>query len=127
MTVNAFTSVSLQPSLVLICLANDARTTPAVQGRGWFAVNILEASQKELSNRFSLLEDDRFAGIGYSLNEYGLPVLDGCIGHMVCRVFRFDPSGDHFIVLGEVVKAEVREASPLLFFRGSYAAIAAKP
>jgi len=121
MTVNAFTSVSLQPSLILICLANSARTTPAVQARGWFAVNILEAGQVELSNRFATLENDRFAGVEYSLNEFGVPVLDGCVAHLVCRVVRIDPGGDHIIVLGEVVKAEMREGSPLLFFQGDYA------
>jgi 3-hydroxy-9,10-secoandrosta-1,3,5(10)-triene-9,17-dione monooxygenase reductase component len=124
MTVNAFTSVSLQPCLVLICLANDARTTPAVQARGWFAVNILGADQRELSNRFALLENDRFADTEYSMNSYDLPVLAGCIAHLICRVFRIDPGGDHVIVLGEVVEAEVHEESPLLFFRGSYAALA---
>jgi len=123
MTVNSFTSVSLQPPLVLVCLAKDARTTPAVQARGWFAVNILQEGQVELSNRFAQSEEDRFAGLKFSLDEYGLPILPGCIAHLVCRVYRIDPGGDHIIVLGEVVKAEFQEAAPLLFFRGGYAAI----
>jgi len=127
MTVNSFTSVSLHPPLVLVCLANDARTTPAVQARGWFVVNILEQGQAALSNRFAQLEEDRFAGVEYSLNEYGLPVLGGCVAHLVCRVYRIDPGGDHIIVLGEVVKAEIHEAAPLLFFRGSYTTAAPKP
>ncbi|MBI2820360.1 MAG: flavin reductase family protein [Acidobacteria bacterium] len=127
MTVNSFTSVSVQPTLVLICLANDARTTPAVQAQGWFVVNILEERQVALSNRFALSEEDRFADLEFSLNEYGLPVLPGCIAHLVCRVYRIDPGGDHLIVLGEVVKAEFHEASPLLFFGGAYANLVSKP
>ena len=124
MTVNSFTSVSLQPPLVLVCLANDARTAAAVQARRWFAVNILEQGQAALSNRFAQLEDDRFAGVEFSLDANDLPILAGCSAHLVCRVHRIDPGGDHIVVLGEVVRAEFRDAAPLLFFRGSYAALA---
>ncbi|MBI3935051.1 MAG: flavin reductase family protein [Acidobacteria bacterium] len=120
MTVNSFTSVSLQPMLILVCLANDARTTPAVEARGSFVVNILEEQQVALSNRFAWSEDDRFVNLNYTLNEYDLPVLPGCVAHLVCRVHRVDPGSDHIIVVGEVVKAEFREAAPLLFFRGGY-------
>jgi flavin reductase (DIM6/NTAB) family NADH-FMN oxidoreductase RutF len=127
MTVNSFTSVSLQPMLILICLANEARTTAAVRQRGWFVVNILEERQVALSNRFARPNEDRFAGIAYSLNEYDLPVLPDCLGHMVCRVHRIDPGGDHQIILGEVLTGEFRDARPLLFFRGAYAAAAPNP
>jgi flavin reductase (DIM6/NTAB) family NADH-FMN oxidoreductase RutF len=127
MTVNSFTSVSLQPTLVLICLANEAHTTGAVRARSWFAVNILGESQVALSNLFARPEEDRFAGLDFTLNEYDLPVLGGGVAHLVCHVTRIDPAGDHVIVLGEVVKVEIAEAAPLLFFRGAYAALAANP
>jgi flavin reductase (DIM6/NTAB) family NADH-FMN oxidoreductase RutF len=124
MTVNSFTSVSLQPALVLICLANEARTTTAVRNRGWFAVNILADRQAELSQRFAQKDDDRFNDLDFTLDEYNMPLLPGCIAHLVCRVFRIDPGGDHIIVLGEVVKVDINPGNPLLFFRGGYAAIA---
>lgn len=124
MTVNSFTSVSLLPALVLICLANEARTTAAVRNRGWFAVNILAGGQAELSQRFAQKDDDRFNNLDFTLDEYNLPLLPGCIAHLVCRVFRIDPGGDHNIVLGEVVRVEINPGNPLLFFRGAYAAIA---
>ena len=120
MTVNSFTSVSMQPMLVLICLANGAHTTAAVQAKGWFVVNILEERQAELSKRFAQPDEDRYAGVNFTLNEYNLPVLSGCVAHLVCRVHRIDPGGDHIIVVGEVVKVGLREAAPLLFFRGAY-------
>jgi flavin reductase (DIM6/NTAB) family NADH-FMN oxidoreductase RutF len=124
MTVNSFTSVSMQPPLILICLANGARTTVGVRAKGWFVVNILEQGQKELSSRFAQVGNDRFAGVEFSLNEYGLPALAGCMADVVCRVVRIDSGGDHLIVLGEVVKAEIHDALPLLFFRSSYGALA---
>ena len=120
MTVNSFTSVSMQPMLVLICLANGAHTTAAVQAKGWFVVNILEERQAELSKRFAQPDEDRYAGVNFTLNEYDLPVLSNCVAHLVCRVHRIDPGGDHIIVVGEVVKVGLREAAPLLFFRGAY-------
>ena len=83
MTVNSFTAVSLQPTLVLICLANDAHTTAAVRARGWFAVNILEERQVALSNHFARPEEDRFAGLDFTLNEYELPVLPDCVAHLM--------------------------------------------
>jgi flavin reductase (DIM6/NTAB) family NADH-FMN oxidoreductase RutF len=124
MTVSSFASVSLQPPLVLVCLANDARTAAAVQARGWFAVNILGQNQAALSSRFAQMENDRFSDVEYSLNERDLPILAGCLAHLSCRVFRVDPAGDHLLVLGEVVEADFREAAPLLYFRSAYADLA---
>ena len=120
MTVNSFTSVSMQPMLVLICLANGAHTTAAVQAKGWFVVNILEERQAELSKRFARPDENHYASVNFTLNEYDLPVLPACLAHLVCRVYRIDPGGDHIIVIGEVVKVGLREAAPLLFFRGTY-------
>jgi 4-hydroxyphenylacetate 3-hydroxylase, reductase component len=127
MTVNSFTSVSLQPTLVLICLMPAARTTTAIQSRGWFVVNILSEKQAALSNHFARPNEDHYAGVNYALNEFDLPVLPDCVGHMVCRVHRIDPGGDHVIVIGEVVKFEFGDAAPLLFARGAYGALAPNP
>jgi flavin reductase (DIM6/NTAB) family NADH-FMN oxidoreductase RutF len=127
MTVNSFTSVSLNPTLILVCLTNTARTTAAIQARGWFVINILQEAQAALSNRFARPSEDHYAELDFTINEYDLPVLSGCLAHLVCRVHRVDPGGDHMIVLGEVVKAEFRESTPLLFFRGAYSTVTQDP
>ena len=127
MTVNSLTSVSLHPMLILICLANSARTAAAVQARGWFAVHILAEQQAALSNCFARPNEDHYARVEFTLNEHDLPVLPGCLAYLVCKVQRTDPGGDHLIVLGEVVQAELRDAAPLLFFRGDYSTVSTKP
>ena len=127
MTVNSLTSVSLTPTLILVCLASSARTAAAVQARGWFVVNILGEHQAALSNRFARPNEDHYARVDFTLDEHDLPVLSGCLAYLVCRVHRTDPGGDHVIVLGEVVQAEVREAAPLVYFRGSYTTDSTKP
>jgi len=127
MTVNSLTSVSLNPTLLLVCLAPSARTAAAVQARGWFVVNILEEHQAALSNHFARPNEDHYAQVEFSLNEHDLPVLPGCLAYLVCKVHRADRGGDHIIVLGEVVQAEFREAAPLVFFRGAYSTVSTKP
>ncbi len=121
MTVNSLASVSLRPTLILVCLAQGARTTQAVERRGCFIVNILCEEQAWLSNRFSRPAEDHYAGVDFVLNEYGLPVLRGCIAHLVCRVENILAAGDHLIVVAKVCHAEFTGAAPLIFFRGAYA------
>ncbi len=127
MTVNSLTSVSLRPTLILICLATGTRTATAVQSRGWFAVNILQEQQTELSNSFARPHEDHYTRLNFTLNEYDLPVLPGCLAYLFCRVLRVDSGGDHIIILGEVIKAEFREAPPLIFFRGAYSTVTLNP
>jgi flavin reductase (DIM6/NTAB) family NADH-FMN oxidoreductase RutF len=120
MTVNSFTSVSLRPTLILICLTRDARTTVAIEGRGWFVVNILREEQAALSNHFARPAEDHFSGVEFDLNEHDLPVLRGCIAHLVCSVESTMPAGDHFIILARVCHAEFTGAAPLIFLHGAY-------
>lgn len=127
MTVNSLTSVSLHPTLLLVCLATNARTAAAVQARGWFVVHLLGEHQAALSNRFARPNEDHYAQVEFTLNEQDLPILPGCLAYLVCKVERTDPGGDHLIVLAEVVQAEVRESGPLVFFRGSYSTVSRKP
>lgn len=127
MTVNSLTSVSLQPMLILVCLATSARTAAAVQARGWFVVHILQEHQAALSNSFARPNEDHYARLDFTLNEHDLPLLPGCLAYLVCKVLRTDPGGDHIIVLAEVVQAEFSEAAPLIFFRGSYSTVSTKP
>ncbi len=128
MTVNSFTSVSLDPLLILVCLDKGATTTDMLLRTRRFSVNILTAEQKRLAQRFaeSGNEQDRFNGIDYSLSEEGTPILSGVLGHLTCTVDKVVESGDHYIFIGEVVDLGSGDdkMTPLLFYRGNYNVLA---
>ncbi len=121
MTASAFSSVSLDPPLVLVCIANDATMAPVVAAAASFAVNVLADSQEAVSRRFAGMIDDRFAGIGHAPGILGDAILDDVLAWLECRVVARYPSGDHVIVIGEVEAAGARDARPLLYYRGGYA------
>ena len=123
MTVSAFSSLSLEPPLVLICIDNVATMSPLMATTGHFVVNVLTSEQEELSRRFSGQLDDRFAGVGYTDAPSGAPILDGVLAWLDCRVLTRHPAGDHVIVIGEVEHAEAFEGQPLLYYRSGYAAV----
>jgi 3-hydroxy-9,10-secoandrosta-1,3,5(10)-triene-9,17-dione monooxygenase reductase component len=122
-TVNAVTSVSLEPPLLLVCLAQDSETLAAVTACRRFAVSILAESQREHSVRFAAKgERARACDVDFQEHDLGLPCLPDALATIACRVSAFHPGGDHVIVLGEVVSMTSAHSSdaPLLFFRGSY-------
>jgi flavin reductase (DIM6/NTAB) family NADH-FMN oxidoreductase RutF len=121
MTVSAFSSVSLEPALVQICIGHDASAYEAISGAEEFAVNILSSEQEVLSRRFAVLESARrFDGLGIVRGESGLVLLDEALAHLECRVVARHVAGDHTIFIGEVQRAGAREARPLLYYRGGY-------
>ncbi len=122
MTVSAFCSVSLHPPLILVCVDQKAECHPSLQGTGRFAVNILGEAQWELSRRFATKGVDRFEGVRVHPGATGVPLLDGALGVLECRVVREHPAGDHTIFIGEVEAADVAPDAPLLHFRGRYGA-----
>jgi flavin reductase (DIM6/NTAB) family NADH-FMN oxidoreductase RutF len=120
MTVNSLTSVSLDPPLILVCLARHSRTAAAIGARGAFVVNILDDSQDALSNRFARPGgDDRFAGIDVRTNAHGLPEVPA-LAHLTCLVRAIHDGGDHDIVVADVLDTHIRELRPLIFHRGRY-------
>jgi flavin reductase (DIM6/NTAB) family NADH-FMN oxidoreductase RutF len=121
MTVSAFSSLSLEPPLVLACVANNATMAPLLESCTTFAVNVLSDTQEALSRRFSGSVDDRFAGLGYRLGDLGNPLLDDVLAWLECRIVARHPAGDHVIVVGQVHDAGVRDGRPLLYYRGGYA------
>lgn len=121
MTASAFSSLSLDPPLVLVCIANDATMAPVVGSAASFVVNILADSQEALSRRFAGKLDDRFAGVGQMRGDLGDAILDDVLAWMQCRIIARHPAGDHVIVVGAVEAAEARDARPLLYYRGGYA------
>jgi flavin reductase (DIM6/NTAB) family NADH-FMN oxidoreductase RutF len=117
-TVNSLTSVSLEPPLVLWSIDLRASCLPAFRAGEAFAVNLLPAGAGELCRRFSRRDADRFAGVPYELGPLGVPLLQGMLGHLCCRVWARHPGGDHEIVVGEVAFARGWDGDPLLFHQG---------
>jgi flavin reductase (DIM6/NTAB) family NADH-FMN oxidoreductase RutF len=121
MTVSAFCSVSLDPPLVLICIEKNASAYHALTTAPAFVVNVLAASQEQIARRFSIVDIDRFAGVGYSRSQNGLAVLDDVLGIIECATFAMHDAGDHTIIVGEVEAARAQNGTPLLYYRGGYA------
>jgi flavin reductase (DIM6/NTAB) family NADH-FMN oxidoreductase RutF len=120
MTANSVTSVSLEPVILLVCLAREARTAGAVQRRGRFAVNLLRDDQEPISRLFAQRGGDHFEGLEVEDGPDGLPLLPGSLAHVVCRVSAIVPAGDHDVVFGDVEECRVNGGNPLLFFLGGY-------
>jgi flavin reductase (DIM6/NTAB) family NADH-FMN oxidoreductase RutF len=120
LTASAFTSVSLRPPLVLVCVDHAATAYPALREHGWFAVNVLRRDQEELSRRFSESGGDKFAGVPHREGRAGLPLLDGTLAALECRVVRTHEAGDHTIFIGEVEGTAARGGPPLVYFHGAY-------
>jgi 3-hydroxy-9,10-secoandrosta-1,3,5(10)-triene-9,17-dione monooxygenase reductase component len=122
MTCQSFTSVSLDPPLVLFCPAKTSRAWPLIQRAGYFCVNLLSRDQLELSNGFAATGADKFAGVSWRPSVTGAPLLDGVLGWVDCQVYAVHEAGDHYVVIGRVMDLGVEEAPhPLLFYRGKYA------
>lgn len=122
-TVSAFSSVSLDPPLVLVCIERSAGSHHVFQETGLFVVNVLSSAQRELSERFASPSSDRFAGVGMTLNIDGIPILSNCLANLECRVKLAADGGDHSIFIGEVENASVHEGDPLIYFRSDYRTI----
>ena len=121
---NAFTSLSLDPPLVLFCVAHASSTWPRIERAGVFAVNILGEHHESLSQLFATKGADRFSATPWRTGVSGAPVLDEAIAYVDCRLEAQYPGGDHTIVVGRVVDLDVRDGGrPLLFFQGGYTRI----
>jgi len=120
LTANAVTSLSLDPPLLIICIDKRAETHPHFFDSRCFVVNILSEDQEELSTHFAKSGGEKFGSLPYSINEDGVPVLEGTLGQVECRIVETHEGGDHVIHIGEVQHAAVRGGRPLLFFQGKY-------
>lgn len=121
MTVSAFCSVSLDPPLVLLCIEKTASAYDALTTAPAFVVNILSATQEQIARRFSIVDIDRFEGVGYSRSQNGLAVLDDVLGVIECATVAMHEAGDHTIIVGEVEATRAQNGTPLLYYRGGYA------
>ncbi len=120
LTANSFTSVSLDPPLLLVCPARGASALPALQASRRFAVNVLTLDQQAVADRFTKRDIDRFAGDAWH-DWHGVPVLDAAMANFVCELHALLDGGDHAILVGRVVALHTRpDTEPLLYLRGRY-------
>ncbi len=119
-TANSFSSVSLEPPLVLWSQALTSRSLPAFRESEYFAVNVLAEDQIEVSKHFARPQDDKFAGLSYGEGLGGVPVLEGTVAHFECVKVAEYPAGDHVIYLGRIERVSHSGRRPLAFSHGRY-------
>ena len=120
LTANAFTSLSLNPPLALICIDKKVQCYYCFDESKVFAVNILNEGQEELSRRFATKGIEKFDGIKCHMGMNGLLLLDDAIGYIESEIVKSYDGGDHTVYVGEVVNATATGDSPLIFFKGKY-------
>ena len=123
LTANAFTSVSLDPPLLLISVDKKAESYSNFEASKVFTVNFLNDEQESLSRKFAVSGGDKFQGVAYHTGANGVPILDGVLAYLECKLWAAYDGGDHTLFLGLIEQAETREAKPLIFYRGGYRAI----
>ncbi len=120
-TVNAFMSVSLRPPLIAVCIDKRANAHATLLESDAFGVSVLRDTQEDISNHFA---GRPVKGLGAVLGEFGgVPVVEGALALLACRLHSVADAGDHSIFLGEVEALEARDGVPLLYFQGQYAHI----
>jgi flavin reductase (DIM6/NTAB) family NADH-FMN oxidoreductase RutF len=120
MTVSAFSSLSLEPPLIAVCIGHAATIAGAMAAASHFGVSVLGEHQQALSRRFAESDTDRFGGVLTTLGAGGVPLIDGAIGWLACKVHARHEGGDHTIVVGAVLDAGTHAGEPLVYFRGAY-------
>lgn len=120
LTANSFSSVSLEPPLILVCIATRSAVHEAFFSSRSFGINILSEEQREMSNQFAMSGGDRFQGVSWLPGPLGSPWLDGALAQFECRTFERHPAGDHTILLGQVEAIRTGAGAPLLYFASAY-------
>lgn len=122
-TANSFSSVSLEPPLVLWNIAKVSNSLQAYLGADYFAINILSSDQRHVSNHFAGKDHTRFNGIEYEFSESGVPIIPKTIACLHCRTHQIHDCGDHYIIIGNVTDFQFNDDKPLLFMNGDYASL----
>lgn len=126
LTCQSFSSLSLEPPLIMVAPAKSSTSWPAIWATGRFAVNILGTHQQELSDAFARRSDDKFAGVDWEWSEHGLPLITASLATIESRIVAVHDAGDHRIVVGHVEDVSSLEdrdtiqSDPLLYYRSSY-------
>ena len=124
MTANSFTSVSLDPLLILVCIDEGAQMLPLLHREKRFGVSILKENQQAISEYFAQTEEnpqiEAHLGIRYRWTKFGVPLLQDVLAHLACEVVDSQVAGDHTVFIAAVSNVEVYDGAPLLYFRGNY-------
>jgi len=120
LTVSSFTSVSLDPPLILICLGHRVSAIDAFRASAHFGINVLAEDQHDLAERFTRKGQDRFEGLKWRRGENGVPILAGVLAAIECVVRQRFTAGDHDVFVGEVVSVRVAAGAPLIHFASHY-------
>jgi flavin reductase (DIM6/NTAB) family NADH-FMN oxidoreductase RutF len=122
LAIGSFSSLSLDPPLVLFCPGNQSSSWPKIRAAGSFCVNILGADQEHVCRVFAGKDPDKFASVGWSRTQAtGSPLLDGVLAWIDCDIHEVVPGGDHDIVIGRIRDLDASDSSgPLVFYRGGY-------
>ena len=119
-TANSFTSVSLDPPLILVCPGKTLSSYQCFANCSWFAISILSAQQEAVSNTFASKSIDRFSQVAWSQDANRVPLIDGALAHLSCRTSQVIEAGDHCILLGQVTEISAMDGSGLGFHNGRY-------
>ncbi len=120
-TANAFTSLSIDPPLVLVCVDRAGNSHASIRAAGVFTVNVLGSDDERLARHFAVSGgSDKFEGIAWRTAASGAPILEESLAWVDCSVRQTVPGGDHTIFIGEVLAADAEEGEPLIFYRGGY-------
>ncbi|MFA5017783.1 MAG: flavin reductase family protein [Methylobacter sp.] len=129
MTVTAFSSVSINPPQVLVCINESADTGTGIQESQCFAVNVLSSTQQDVSNQFAggSSQEQRFENTPWTKGITGAPILDNSIMSLECKVIEKIHAGTHWIIIGEVQDSVCRSGKPLLYYQGAYQQLMIQP
>jgi flavin reductase (DIM6/NTAB) family NADH-FMN oxidoreductase RutF len=120
LTVSSFTSVSLHPPLILICLGHRVGAIDAFRASAHFGINVLAEDQRDFAERFTGKEQDRFDGLKWRRGKTGVPLLAGVLAAIECAVRQRFTAGDHDVFVGEMVGVRVAASAPLIHFASHY-------
>lgn len=123
-TANSFSSLSLDPALVLWSPAKSSKRFKYFAEPKHFAIHVLGEENKDICEKFARY-DWSFEGIDHELNAHGVPLIQNCLARFECRHVDTYPGGDHVIVVGQVENVEMRDGNPLAFYAGKYGSVAA--
>lgn len=127
MTVTSFTSVSMDPPQILVCVNGDAETGGIISSGDAFAVNVLSADQEQVSNEFAggSSMEERFKNVAWKKGGLGLPVFDDALVSMECTLVEKVKAGSHWILIGEIQNTQFKAGDPVLYFNSGYRKVAA--
>lgn len=120
LAVNAFSSVSIDPPVVLVCVSNQAATAPALHESDHIAINMLAEDQVAVARRFAVSGGDKFAELDWSPGRHGAPVLNGVTAHLEAKIERRIPAYTHTIFLARVLDATAHDRPPMIYLGGRF-------